>query len=140
LTERRLRAATAVLAVVGIGVAVYLTYARYADVALVCTAGGCEKVQSSSYSELVGIPVPLLGAIGYVVILATALVPGETARAAGAGLALGGLAVSLYLLAIQLVVFDAVCLWCVVNDGVILLLTIAGVTRIAIAGRAPVAA
>ncbi|MGZ4278287.1 MAG: vitamin K epoxide reductase family protein, partial [Solirubrobacteraceae bacterium] len=68
MTERRLRAdallrvAALVLAVVGLGVAAYLTYVHYEGVRPVCGLGGnCEKVQTSEWADLAGIPVALLG-------------------------------------------------------------------------------
>ena len=42
-----------------------------------------------------------------------------TARLGAATLALVGLLFSLYLLALQLFVIDAICVWCMVNDVVI---------------------
>jgi len=63
-----------VLAAIGLGVASYLTYIHYAGIKPACTAGGsCAKVQTSIYSELAGVPVALIGLIGYVVILGSLL-------------------------------------------------------------------
>ena len=42
-----------------------------------------------------------------------------TARLAAATIALVGLLFSMYLLALQLFVIDAVCVWCIANDVVI---------------------
>ena len=49
----RLRLAILALAIVGAAIAAYLTYVHYADVSPICTTGGCEKVQRSSYAKLV---------------------------------------------------------------------------------------
>ena len=68
----RLRAAIAVACLVGTGIAAYLTYVHYAHVAPICTSGGCEKVQTSRYAELAGVPVALLGLVAYVVLLGIA--------------------------------------------------------------------
>ena len=46
------------------------TYVHYAHTSPICTTGGCEKVQHSSYAELAGVPVALLGLIAYVALLA----------------------------------------------------------------------
>ena len=63
-----------VLTVLGLGVASYLTYVHYAGIKPVCTAEGnrCTKVQTSRYSKLAGVPVALIGLIGYVAILGLA--------------------------------------------------------------------
>ena len=55
----RLRVPIAAACVVGIGIASYLTYVHYAHTAPICTTGGCEKVQRSSYAKLAGVPVAL---------------------------------------------------------------------------------
>jgi uncharacterized membrane protein len=130
VSEGRLRASIAALAVAGLGIALYLTVTRYTHAAYVCTTGGCEIAQSSRYAELGGVPVALLGAICYLAILGTALVAGEVARALGAALALSGLAFSLYLLYVQLAVIDAICIWCLASDGVMTLLAAATVLRV----------
>ena len=66
-----------VLGVLGLGVATYLTVAHYVGFSVLCTTkhNSCEQVQQSAYAKLAGIPVALLGAIGYVGILATLLAP-----------------------------------------------------------------
>jgi uncharacterized membrane protein len=131
VTDGRLRAAIAALAVAGIGVATYLTYIHYADVKAFCVAGGggCEKVQTSSYSELLGIPVALLGLVGYVLILASLRVPGEAGRMAGAVLALGGFGFSAYLTYRELFTIDAICQYCVASAVLMTLLAVATTWR-----------
>jgi hypothetical protein len=93
--ERRLRIVVAILALAGVGVAGYLTWVHYAGLEPICAggSGGCEKVQGSHYAELAGVPVALLGLIGYAVILASLALPGEAGRTAGAAGGAGGLRV-----------------------------------------------
>ena len=126
MTERRLRAAIAVLAVAGIGIATYLTYIHYADVEAFCVAGGgsCQKVQTSDYAELAGIPVAVLGLVGYALILGSLWVPGDNGRLAGAVLALSGFGFSLYLTYRELFTIDAICQWCVASAVVMTLLAV----------------
>ena len=46
-----------VLAVIGLGLASYLTYVHYSGIKPACSLGGsCEKVQTSAYSHLAGVP------------------------------------------------------------------------------------
>jgi uncharacterized membrane protein len=116
VSDRALRTAGLVLAVLGIAVAGYLVYVHYADVDPVCNiAHGCHKVQTSQYAKLAGIPVALLGLIGYVTILAALLVPGEPARTVAALTALVGFGFSLYLTYRELFTIDAICQWCVAS-------------------------
>ena len=112
----RLRTAIAVVTVVGVAIAAYLTYVHYAHTAPICTTGGCEKVQKSKYAELGGVPVALLGLIAYVVLFATAFVRGLAAAFAGVLVSLIGVAFSGYLLWAQLGPIGAICQWCLGND------------------------
>jgi uncharacterized membrane protein len=117
MSERRLRIATAVLALAGLGVAGYLTWVHYADLEPICAggSGGCEKVQTSDYAELAGVPVALLGLIGYGAILASLALPGDAGRFAGAVLALAGFGFSAWLTYVELFEIDAICQWCVAS-------------------------
>ena len=54
MTESRLRATIAALALTGIGIAAYLTYARYSGTQIACSTGGCETVQHSRYAVVGG--------------------------------------------------------------------------------------
>jgi len=120
LSDRALRVAAGCVALAGLAVAGYLTWVHYDEAALVCVAGGgCETVQQSSYAELAGIPVALLGLFGYAAIFALVLWDTPNARLGAAALAVVGLAFSVYLIVLQLFVIDAVCVWCLANDVLI---------------------
>ena len=114
----RLRAAIAAAATVGIGIAAYLTAVHYAHTAPICTNGGCEKVQHSSYATLAGVPVALLGLFAYLGILASAALRRVEAALAGCVIALSGAAFGGYLLWAQIARIDAICIWCVGSDVV----------------------
>jgi uncharacterized membrane protein len=112
--DRRLRIAIALICVIGIGIAGYLTYVHYAGIKVLCvSSGGCETVQSSRYAKLDGVPVAVLGLAGYILILASLAVPGERGRAAAFGLALVGFGFSGYLTYRELFTIHAICQWCV---------------------------
>ena len=114
MSARALRITLIVLTVIGLGVASYLTYVHYAGIKPVCTAGGsCAKVQTSVYSKLAGVPVALIGLIGYVAILGSLLAPeGENARFATVALTVVGFGFSAYLTYRELFTIHAVCEWC----------------------------
>jgi len=103
------------LAVLGLGVAGYLTYTHYANVQVPCSiTHGCEQVQHSSYSKLAGVPVALMGLIGYVAILASLLAPvGESTRLATVAFTTVGFGFSAYLTYRELFSIHAICEWCV---------------------------
>jgi uncharacterized membrane protein len=113
--RRALRIAMILLTVIGVGIASYVTYVHYAGIKPACTAGeSCTKVQTSAYSELAGVPVALMGLIGYLAILATLLAPEtETTRFATLALTLGGFGFSAYLTYRELFSIHAICEWCV---------------------------
>jgi uncharacterized membrane protein len=112
--DRRLVIAILVLCLLGIGDAGYLTFVHYAHLKVACLAhGGCETVQASKYSKLAGIPVSVLGLIGYVAILATLAVRTELSRATAFGIALIGFGFSAYLTYRELFTIKAICQWCV---------------------------
>jgi uncharacterized membrane protein len=114
MSDRALRRTGLVLAVLGIGIAGYLVYVHYANIDPVCNiAHGCHKVQTSQYAKLAGVPVALLGLIGYVTLLGALLAPGESARMLGALVALVGFGFSAYLTYRELFTIDAICQWCV---------------------------
>jgi uncharacterized membrane protein len=123
------RTAIALLSLAGAAIAAYLVYTRYSGAAIFCSTGGCETVQSSKYAEVAGIPVAVLGLIGYAAILLTALVPGPMSAAVGVAIAAAGVAFSGYLLYAQLGPIGAICQWCVANDAVISLVAAACLLR-----------
>jgi uncharacterized membrane protein len=128
-----LRRVSLVLAVIGAGVAGYLVYVHYSGIKIICAAGGggCEKVQSSSYAELAGVPVALLGLIGYLGIIAALLfLPDETGRLVVAFLALVGFGFSMYLTWAELFRIHAICQWCVGSATIMTLLAIVSVIRL----------
>ena len=138
MTDRTLRVAVAVLALAGLAIAGYLTWARYAHESVACPigGGGCETVQESSYAELAGIPVALLGLLLYLTVLGLVAWDSPAARQAVAALALAGTAFAAYLVVIQVAVIDAVCAWCLANDVVVVLLAAAAVARLSSWGSA----
>jgi uncharacterized membrane protein len=126
----KLRIAIAGAAVVGGAIAAYLTVVRYEHVSPICTTGGCEKVQQSSYAKVGGIPVAVLGLVAYAAVLLTTAVRGVPAALAGAVIALAGTAFSGYLLWAQLARIHAICQWCIGNDLVIAVVAALCVARV----------
>ena len=131
MTDRGARLAMIALSLAGIGVAGYLTTVHYAEVAPICvTGGGCERVQSSDYAELAGVPVAVLGLIGYIAILAALLIPGEATRLAAAAMALVGAGFSVYLTYLELFVINAICQWCVASALIVSAIAALAVVRV----------
>lgn len=130
MSDRILHRILLVLTVIGIGIAGYLTYIHYRGFDPACTFGGCERVQSSEYAKLAGIPVPYIGLAGYLGILGSLLMRGELARLATAGMAYVGFAFSLYLTYRELFTIRAICQWCVGSAIVMTLIAIVATIRV----------
>lgn len=131
--ERKLALWIAAIALLGVAVATYLVYIHYAGIKPICAAGGdggCEKVQTSDYADLAGIPVAVLGLIGYLAILGSLFVRGDLGRLAGAAIALSGFGFSMYLTYRELFTIKAICQWCVGSAVLMTLLAILTVVRL----------
>jgi uncharacterized membrane protein len=124
--ERKLVIAIAAIALLGVAIAGYLVYIHYAGIKPICAAGsgGCEKVQTSDYAKLAGIPVADLGLAGYIAILGSLFIRGDLGRLAGAAIALSGFGFSAYLTYREIWTIKAICQWCV---GSAVLMTILAV-------------
>lgn len=109
------------LALAGMGVSGYLTWAHLADQSVACgQSQGCDIVQQSIYSEVGGIPVALLGLLAYIALLALTLLRGRISEdldtyipLAIFGISLIGVLYSAYLTYLELYVIYAICRWCV---------------------------
>jgi uncharacterized membrane protein len=125
-----------VFAVIGLGVAIYLTFIETTNTAPVCgPIGDCGSVQASPYAKLFGmLPVGLLGAVGYMGILvawfaARAGSPSVNRLAAAGifGMALFGVVFSIYLTYLELYIIKAVCMWCLSSAVLISLILVLSV-------------
>jgi uncharacterized membrane protein len=137
ITLRRVMVA---LSVVGIGVASYLVYVHYSGNQPICTGGGsCLKVQTSVWSKVGGVPVALIGLIGYIGIFLSLLLPDrEETRLATLGMTLIGVLFSGYLTYRELFSIHAICEWCVSSAVIMTLLFICSVVRFLRTDDAPV--
>jgi uncharacterized membrane protein len=131
MSARALRITLLVLAVIGLGIASYLTYVHYAGIKPACTAGeSCTKVQTSVYSKLAGVPVALIGLLGYIAIVSSLLVAeNETTRLATMALTLVGFAFSAYLTYRELFSIHAICEWCASSAGILTVMMCLSVWR-----------
>ncbi len=131
-----MRRASLGVAVVGLGIAAYLTIVHYAGGEPVCAiAHGCATVQKSRYAELAGVPVALLGLLGYVGILGALARDGEQGRMAAAFLSLAGFGFSAWLTFLEVVRLDAICIWCV--GSAICMTLLAGLSAVRLLAAPP---
>ncbi len=119
-----------ILIVLGIGIAGYLTYVKLFGLEPVCGGlGDCEAVQTSIYSELLGVPVGAWGLLSYIALLVIYLVKrsnwrdlGGLARQGFFLLTLIGVVFSAYLTYLEIFVIHAICPWCVASAVVMTVL------------------
>ncbi|HEU5279224.1 MAG TPA: vitamin K epoxide reductase family protein [Gaiellaceae bacterium] len=130
MTDRTLASTLAVAAGAGAAIAAYLTVVHYRGGVPVCVSGGCETVQRSRYAELSGVPVATLGLGTYVALLASSLTRRQLVLAGAAATALAGVVFAAYLVYVQLVVLDAVCVWCIASDALLVVAAAAATARV----------
>jgi uncharacterized membrane protein len=132
----RYRQAIALLALVGLFVALYLwLHALGFGGAIRCgTSGGCETVQTSQWAVFLGMPVAFYGVVGYLAVLVVALaalrpaaLPQRGWNTLLAALASVGFLFTLYLTYLELFVIHAICRWCVGSAAIITLIWIVSV-------------
>ncbi len=112
--------ATLALSIVGLGIATYLTITHFDKVALVCSDNGtinCAKVTTSPQSEILGIPVAMLGLFFFIPMIALCLPMAwrstdRRIHLARLLLAVTGVGMIIYLIIAELFIIKAICLWC----------------------------
>jgi uncharacterized membrane protein len=119
-----------VLVVIGAAVAAYLANIETSGSEAVCgPVGDCNAVQESEYAELFGIPIGVLGVIGYVFIgglwLVSRISSGAISDWADVLIAAGAFAGTLfsaYLTFLEPFVIGATCMWCITSAVVMMAL------------------
>ncbi len=111
---RRWQIVSALLALLGLADSLYLWTAKL-GAKLVCGVGDCDVVNSSPYASLFGIPVAVIGAAGYAVLLGLAfwgIFRGEDAPLwlidVRLLLAFGGVLFSVYLSAVEVFILHTI--------------------------------
>lgn len=127
-----LRVLLARLAVAGFSISAYLTWTHLSGAAPVCVggSGGCETVQTSRYSEILGVPVAALSLFAYAAMLACAVLRREGAAISGVFVSMVGALFSAYLTYLELFVLRAICQWCVASAVVVIANLVLGVLRL----------
>jgi uncharacterized membrane protein len=119
------------LCMLGLGVAVYLTYVETVQVEAVCgPVGDCNTVQQSEYARLFGVlPIGLLGIMGYAMIMLVWLLGRSPNRQmirfkdrAIFGMTALGILFSIYLTFLEPFVIGASCAWCLASAVIMTLL------------------
>lgn len=111
--------AALVLALIGVGIAGYLTSTHLFNAQIACVGGSsCEEVQGSRFGTMMGIPLPFLG-LGFYLAVLTLVAVGRTKPVLRDTvlpilliLTLSGAIFSGYLTGVQAAVLGQFCMWC----------------------------
>lgn len=119
----RIRTIIWITALVGMLTSGYLAYVKIFDTPIYCTPGlgDCSTVNSSSFSELWGIPIAIFGILSFLAVLLFVFL-GERLILVKEyqvlfvfGISFFGFLYSLYLTYLEIFVIHAMCQWCVLS-------------------------
>lgn len=125
------------LSIVGFIDSVYLTLQKISGGKIYCgNIGDCNAVNSSPYAELYGVPIALLGAGAYAVILFLFWVEyrskfwQEYVPLVLFSMTLVGVIYSAYLTYVEIAILQKICIYCVISAVVMALLFVAAVIKL----------
>lgn len=110
-----------IFSLLGLAVASFLLYEYVFSGTIFCPLGqGCDIVRASSYSHILGIPVPLLGVAYYFTLACLSVVhshelPHKLVRKLQVIASAAAVAFGIYLTFLEAFVIKAYCFWCVLS-------------------------
>lgn len=111
-----------ILSLIGLAIAGYVLQGYLRNSSVFCpVGGGCETVQKSSYAWPFGIPVPLFGFIGYLLIASLSFiktaVPGKDRLLLFGliGISAFGAAFVTWFTLVELIFIKGFCSWCLIS-------------------------
>jgi len=126
-----------VFAVIGLADSVYLTWLKISGGLAACGGiGDCESVNASIYSQINGVPIAMMGAVAYFLILLFLFLEsrddfiGDWSPMIVFGLSLTGTLYSIYLTYIEIAVLKAICPYCVVSAVAVLIIFVISIARL----------
>ena len=135
--EKRLSKLAIALTIIGLLVSIYMTIFKITNNENMCIGShGCSVVNSSRYAEVNGIPVAVLGVVGYSVILAVLLFERrfsflqQNGSLIFFGLSLTGFLFTLYLIYVEVALIKAYCPFCITSQTAMTLIFILSVIRV----------
>ena len=119
----KLKKATLIIACIGVLDSIYLSIIKFTNNKAMCIqgVGDCWSVNNSRYSEFLGIPISIFGALAYLCIIGLLLfanknkILAEYATIFIFGISLAGFLFSMYLTYLQFAVINAVCPFCILS-------------------------
>lgn len=121
-TINKLYVVAAILSLLGLADALYLTIEHLTGQSVRCTIiSGCSEVLSSSYAEVLGVPLAMIGAAAYFSVFSLAILAAFGYRIAGTLLKLLVVVmflVSLWLIYLQAFVIRQFCQYCLLSAAI----------------------
>lgn len=142
----RIPLAQAAIGLAGIGISAYLTSVHYARVPLACSSSGvvnCERVLSSAYSSVAGVPISVGGIVWFAVSVGLALMvvirrtEPVWLQPAQIGWSLLGLLTVFYLVGVEALALGVLCAWCTGLHALIVATLLLSILRTPLLGAPP---
>jgi uncharacterized membrane protein len=125
------------LVIIGLLVSIYMTvYKLTSNDAMCLGSGDCSSVNASKYSEVYGIPVAVLGIVGYAAILGVHVLENrgaffkQNATLLIFGMALTGFLFTVYLIYVEIALIKALCPFCVASQVAMTLVFVISLIRV----------
>lgn len=135
--DTRLSKITIALAIIGLLVSIYMTIYKVTSNDSMCIGSqDCSVVNASRYSEVNGVPVAVIGAVGYAALLAILWFeqkPGffhQNGTMIFFGIALIGFLFNIYLIFVEIALIKAYCPFCITSQVAMTLIFILSVIRL----------
>jgi len=135
--DKRLRQITVALAILGLLVSIYMTIYKITSNDNMCLGSGdCSTVNASRYAEINGIPVALIGVLGYAAIIGIHWLDrkNDFFEANGSmilfGISLLGFLFTLWLIYVEIALIKALCPFCVTSQITMTIIFILSIIRV----------
>ena len=135
--DKRLRQITVALSILGLLVSIYMTIYKVTSNDNMCLGSGdCSTVNASRYAEVNGIPVALIGVLGYAAIIGIHWLErkSEFFEDNGSmilfGISLIGFLFTLWLVYVEIALIKALCPFCVTSQITMTIIFILSIIRV----------
>jgi uncharacterized membrane protein len=135
--DKRLYRISVALTVLGLLVAVYMTIYKITSNDSMCLGSGdCSTVNASRYSEVNGIPVAIIGVLGYLAILVVHYMEHgrgffkENGTLLIFGMALTGFLFTVWLIYVEFALLKALCPFCLTSQVAMTIIFIISIIRL----------
>jgi len=135
--DNRLKHVAIALSILGLLVAIYMTIFKLTNNEKMCIgSGGCTIVNSSGYSEIRGIPVAVVGVLGYLSILAVFYLERKPGFFQTNGtmiqftITLTGFLFTVWLVFVEVALIKAYCPFCITSQVAMTIIFILTVIRV----------